>query len=197
MPSSTKLSGALLFAGGTTFIIFNTIAEGSYQGYNIGTRALSDLGAIGSPTRFLWDGQLFATGVLGFLGMLVLFSGPALKIGNRRFTGLLYLLPNIGTVLVSLFPENFIPSMHAASAFVVFLFGGIDAVYSYRFTTSPFRYFAVLLGAFSLASIGLFSVAGEFGFGLIERMVVYPYAIWGLAFGGYLMSLPAPQEVSV
>ncbi|HZW57441.1 MAG TPA: DUF998 domain-containing protein [Nitrososphaerales archaeon] len=179
-----------MLSAATIFVIFNTIAEGSFPDYNTGTNALSNLGAIGSPTRSLWDGQLFIVGVLGTLGMFILFRSPALKINNKSLTSIVYLLPNVGSILVALFPENFIPIVHAPAAFMVFIFGGISAVYAYRFTSAPFRYFSVLMGITALASIVATIIGAPLGFGLLERLIVYPYVIWGLAFGAYLMSLP-------
>jgi hypothetical membrane protein len=42
-----RRAGALLLSSGIIFVILNTIAESIYPNYNIGTNALSDLGAIG------------------------------------------------------------------------------------------------------------------------------------------------------
>src|ERR1700730_13378069 len=67
-----KVSGALLLSSGIIFTIFNTIAESIYPNYNVGINALSDLGAVGQSTRYLWDGQLLATGILTFVGMWIL-----------------------------------------------------------------------------------------------------------------------------
>ncbi len=189
-----KLSAAMLFASGITFFIFNTIAEGSYPNYSVRTNALSDLGALGSPTALLWDGQLFVSGLFGFLGMYFLFfksSWCLEKIKNRwtrNLTAVLFLLPFVGTMLASLFPENFVGAIHLFGAIIVFTLGGISAIYSYRLTKAPFRYFSVVLGLTSLGSASLLGLYSLFGFGLIERMVVYPYVIWGISFGGYLMT---------
>ena len=188
----TRLAASLLFAGGGLFFIMNTVAEALYPGYDVGTNALSDLGALGAPTRFLWDGQLFATGVLTLAGIWILFfkSSWTQKVGIKRgnIVSVIYLLPAIGTILVSLFPENYIPAVHSLSAFITFVMGGVSAVYAYRFTNAPYRYFSVALGAISLASIPLLATGAQFGFGLVERLVVYPFVIWVITFGTYLMA---------
>ena len=187
--SGTKLSGTLLLASGIVFFIFNTIAEGIYPNYSVGVNALSDLGALGEPTRFLWNGQLLVSGITAFLGMYVLFyrSNWAVKVKKRNLIAIIFLLPYIGAVLVALFPENFIGSVHAVGAFLAFIFGAISAIYAYRITTRPFRYFSLILGVISLIMIFLLEERGSVDFGLIERLVVYPFVIWGISFGGYLM----------
>ena len=186
-----KLAGSLLFAGGMIFFIFNSIAEGIYPNYNVGVNALSDLGAIGAPTRFLWDGQLFLSGILSLLGTYVLFyksSWPDnINMKNRKPVSVIYLVPTMGSILVSLFPENFILAIHSLSAFITFITGGVSAAYAYRLTRVPFRYFSIVLGVITLVSIP-FLLDRSLGFGLVERLVVYPFVIWSIAFGSYLMA---------
>ena len=104
--SNVRLAGALLLASGIVNVIFNTIAEGSYPGYSLRTNALSDLGAVGAPTALLWDGQLFVTGILSLAGIVLFFRSSSLKIPRRKLTSVLYALPPIGTIVVSLVPEN-------------------------------------------------------------------------------------------
>jgi hypothetical membrane protein len=186
----TKLSGILLVSSGIVFLIFNTIAEASYPGYSISTNALSDLGALGSPTQFLWNGQLLIAGSLSFIGMLSLFlkSSWSLGLGRRRLTAILFALPTTGTIIVSLFPENYIPAIHFSGALTTFILGIASVLYCYRLTTPPFRYFAIVLGMTCLVGFALLGAGPSIGFGLAERMVVYPYVIWNTCFGSYLVS---------
>jgi hypothetical membrane protein len=192
--SYRRRSGTLLLSSGTTFLIFNTIAEASYPNYSVRTNALSDLGAVGAPTRFFWDGQLFVVGVLAFLGMYFLFikNGWPAPISRSRLTAAIFLLPAVGTIIVSLFPENFVLGVHGLGALTAFVFGGVSEIYAYRMTKSPFRYFSAILGMVTFTAIVLLGTATTmFGFGLIERMIVYPLFIWEIALGSYLMALPA------
>lgn len=188
----TRLAASLLFAGGTLFLIMNTVAEAMYPNYSVGANALSDLGALGAPTRFLWDGQLFATGVLALAGIWILFfkSSWTQKVGvkNKNLVSVIYLLPAVASILVSLFPENYIPVVHSLSALITFVMGGVSALYAYRFTSAPYRYFSVALGAISLVSLALLATGARFGFGLGERLVVYPFVLWVITFGSYLMA---------
>ncbi|MDH2901989.1 MAG: DUF998 domain-containing protein [archaeon] len=188
--SYLRLGSSLLVSGAIIFFFFNTIAEGLYPNYSVKTNALSDLGALGAPTRFLWDGQLFVSGVLILIGVYLLFykSTWATNIKRKNIVSVIYLLPAVGTILVSLFPENFIPAIHTVSAFITFVLGGISALYAYRLTKSPFRYFSLILGIISLAAIPFLEANRSLDFGLVERLVVYPFVIWTLAFGTYLMA---------
>ncbi len=182
-----RLGGALLFSGGLIFVIFNTIAESIYPNYNVGNDALSNLGAIGANTRFLWDGQLFVSGLLSLVGIALFFyKSRCLDIAKRNAVSILYILPTLGAIMVSLVPENFNIELHTISAFITFVFGGIVAIYSGRIIKSPFRYFSVVLGLITLISLTQLN-GNLLGFGEAERLVVYPVVLWQLVFGTFLM----------
>jgi hypothetical membrane protein len=177
-------------SSGIIFTLLNAMAESIYPNYSVRTNALSDLGALGHPTTLLWDGQLFVCGALSLAGVcLLLFRSSLSEFLREKPVQLLYILPSVGMVVVSLFPENTILAMHTLGAFLVFVFGAISAIYAYRFTKAPFRYFSLLLGLISLFAIPLLADPALLGFGGMERMVVYPYTIWGVAFGAYLMAI--------
>ena len=186
--SNLHVAGAALLIAGTVNILLNTIAEGTYPGYDLSTNALSDLGAIGSRTFLLWNGQVLATGLLLLVGAILFLRSSALSIPNRRLAWVFYIAWPAGAIIVSLFPENSILAIHAIAAFMVFIFGGLGPLYAYRFTKPPFRYLSVLLGVISLISIPLLGTP-VIGFGLAERLVIYPGIIWSIAFGGYLLSI--------
>lgn len=115
------------------------------------------------------------------------------KLAKRSFLGILYLIPPIGTILVALFPENFIPIVHLIDAFLTFTFGGISAVYSYKFVGRPLGYICVLLGLITLASIPLLGGGASLGFGLVERLTVYPFIMWSIIFGAHNAAEPLTQ----
>jgi hypothetical membrane protein len=186
----TRRAGSMLLASGIIFTILNTVAESVYPGYSVRVDALSDLGALGHSTAFLWDGQLFICSILSLSGMVLLvFRSSLSEYLQDRPVQILYLLPSIGSLIVSLFPENTILAVHTLGAFVTFVFGAITAIYAYRFTKSPFRYFSLLLGLVSLVAIPLLADSSLIGFGGMERLVVYPYVLWGVAFGAYLTTV--------
>ncbi len=184
---NTRRAGALLLSGGIIFTVFNTIAEAVYPNYSVRTNALSDLGALGHSTSILWDGQLFVGGVLSIIAMSILvFRSSLSEFVPGKPVKILYLLPSVGTIIVSIFPENTILAVHSIGALIAFVFGGVSAIYAFKFTKSPFRYFSILLGVISLAAIPLLGDSSLIGFGGMERLVVYPYVIWGMTFGAYL-----------
>ena len=185
-----RLAGSCLLASGLVFVLLNSIAEGLYPGYSVASNALSDLGALGAPTQLFWDGQLFVVGALYLVGVYSLFYRSAWGAGTsrRNLVAVLYLLPGIGTVVVSLFPENFVLAIHAVGALLAFIFGGIGAIYAYRLTQPPFRYFSVVLGIVDLVSIPLMFAIGPSMSGLAERLIVYPYVLWLACFGSYLLA---------
>lgn len=193
--SDTRLAGILLCLSGIAFFIFNHIAESIYPNYSVHTNYLSDLGATGQPTTLLWDPLLFITGILWLLGVYFFLR----RSGRRKLTLALYLLAPVGQITVSLFPENVNLAIHTIGALMAFILGGISAVFAYRLTHPPFRYFSLLLGAISLASLELF-VSGSYlglGVGGVERMVVYPMVIWLVMLGGYLMATGYAKQASM
>ncbi len=193
------MAGSFLVGSGLVFFLFNTIAEGLYHSYSVAKNALSDLGAIGASTNILWNGQLFVTGVLLFVGMYLLFYRTTWELGTikrRNLLAIVYLLPGVGTIVVSLFPENSILVIHGTAALVVFILGAVGAMYSYRLVHPPLRHFSVVLGIISLVSIPIFLAGGPSFLGLMERLVVYPFMLWLISFGSYLIALEEKQSTS-
>ena len=185
--SDLRLAGFLLSASGLLFLLANHIAESIYPGYSVKTNFLSDLGAVGQRTTLLWDSQLFVSAILWLLGVCLLFR----RSGKSRGVWALFVLAPVGQLVVSVFPENTVLALHTVGALLAFVAGGLSAVYTYRLTSSPFRYLSVLLGATSLLSFALF-VSGRFlglGAGGMERMIVYPIALWLVVIGGYVMAV--------
>lgn len=199
-----KAAGSLLLLGGLVFFLLNTVAEGIYPNYNVGSNVLSDLGALGTNTFLLWDGMLFLSGVLLLLASYLLFytenSFRSTAVGKRaNLVGVLYLLPGIGAMIVSLFQENSAlgaAGVHGLGAMVTFLFGGVSAAYAYRLTKAPFRYFSIVLGLLTLVFILVFVTSGATLEGLTERLIVYPFVLWAIGFGGYLTALPSNDGIA-
>ncbi len=184
----SRLAGALLFASGMIFILMNTVAQSLYPSYSVGKDALSDLGALGSATALLWNGQLFVAGTLSLIGIVILFYlGTYPPVPRRRVTGVIYVIAALGAVVVSFVPENLNIVIHSTGAFMNFIFGGVGAIYAARFIRGGFRYFSASLGVITLASITMLQHPGALGFGGVERLVVYPVVIWNMGFGAYLM----------
>jgi hypothetical membrane protein len=98
----------------------------------------------------------------------------------------------IGALGVGIFPGNY-GAVHGISALATFIFGGLAAIMSYKVTTSPFKYFSVILGSIALLDLLLYYILGQsspftiFGMGGLERWIAYPIALWVTGFVGYLM----------
>lgn len=193
--SRIVLAGSLLVAGGLVFLLFNTVAEGLYPNYSVASDSLSALGYIGANTSLLWNVQLFVTGLLLFFGMYILFYKSQFRYGARRskLTGILFLVLPVGAIIVSLFQGNSVLGvLHGIASFAAFIFSGVSAIYAYRFTGVPFRYFSLVLGIVTLVMIPVFiisphNVPGSIS-GMLERLIVYPIFLWVITFGSYLMA---------
>jgi hypothetical membrane protein len=182
-----RLAGALFFLGAAQFWLVDTFAEATYPSYSVHTQALSDLGAVGSPTGFAWDPSLFLLGVCWLAAVVLVF-----RRADRKWL-LLNLVPGIATATVALVPEYSISAVHFLAAYTTFISGAVAAVVDARLFRSPFRYFSLALGVFSLAVIGGGSVlgSGALGFGGAERLVAYPIIAWVMGLGAYLMATEA------
>jgi hypothetical membrane protein len=79
--------------------------------------------------------------------------------------------------------------LHSLFSLIAFLFGSIAAILGFTITKSYLKIFSPILGLTSLISLILFILRIDLGLGIggIERMIVYPFLLWGLAFSGYLM----------
>ena len=147
--------------------------------------------------------MLFLSGVLLLLASYLLFytenSFRSTAVGRRaNLVGILYVLPGIGAMIVSLFQGNSAlgaAGLHGFGAMVTFIFGGVSAAYAFRLTKGPFRYFSIVLGLLTLVFIVVFVTSGATLEGLTERLIVYPFVLWSIGFGGYLTALPSNDGV--
>ncbi len=194
----TKTAGAMLFAGGSQFLVSMIIAEAVYPNYNVSANYISDLGVWGQMSAVIFNPSIILS------GLLTLASAFFIQKAFRKcgFSAILA-LSGIGPLLVGFFPENTIlvdgvPVIHSLAAFIAFIFGGLAAVTSYRVTISPFKYFSVALGTFSILAFILFIAtitSGSLGLGAggMERMIAYPNLLWAICFGGYLMAISSQK----
>ncbi len=188
-----KIAGALLFVGSVQFTIALIIAEAVYPNYSVSANYISDLGVWSQRSAVIFNHSLI------LLGLLIVASSYFIqKLFKIRSITVLFLLAGIGNMGVGFFPENTvivngIPVVHSIAALLVFLVGGILAIYSCRITKSPFRYFSVIMGAANLVALALFFSTGSLGYlgigvGGMERMIAYPTLLWMISFSGYLMA---------
>ncbi len=191
--STAKTAGALLFAGGSQFLMSMLIAEAVYPSYSVSANFISDLGVWGKMSAPIFNTSIVISGLLT-LGAAYLIQ----KTFRKRGFSAIVALSGTGPLLVGFFPENTIlvnvvPVIHSLAALIAFIFGGLAAITSYRLTISPFKYFSVALGVVAIVALVLFLGtinSGSLGVGAggLERMIAYPTLLWEICFGGYLMA---------
>ena len=189
--SDQTVAGALLFVGAVIFIIGLNVAEQLYPGYSVSLNYISDLGAtcrgttchIVQPSATIFNSSIFLTGVL------LISSAYFIRRGFRtRVLPAFLALAGVGAMGVGIFPE-YTGYFHYAAAFIAFAFGGLSAIAAYTIEKPPLRYLSVLLGIVTLTAFVLAISHHDLGLGPggMERMIAYPFVLWVLGFGGYLM----------
>jgi hypothetical membrane protein len=182
--SNETIAGLLFFLAGTQFVLIVLITETLYPGYSTSQNYISDLGI--GPSALLFNTSVFLQGTLMIAGTFFLR-----RAFNKTILAILLILSALGSLGVGIFPENMEP-MHSISASLIFLFGGLSAIYSLTVLKHPVSLLSVLLGILSLSAAGLFVLQQYLGIGVggMERLIVYPILIWMLMFSGYLMASP-------
>jgi hypothetical membrane protein len=197
--SNRAVAGSLLFSGMIIFLIGLNVSEELYPGYSVSKNYISDLGAICragdcqvfQPSSMIFNSCVFIAGLCAMIASYFLW----LEYKMYLFPGLLA-VAGAGAMGVGLFPE-YHPYPHYASAFLAFLFGGLAAISASFVEKSVMHYFSILLGLLTLTASLLMVFHHYLGLGPggMERMILYPFAIWAVGFGGYLLN-PCDEVVS-
>ncbi len=181
--NSKKIAGTLLFVGTAQFLFMMILAEMLYPGYSVANNFISDLG-VGATA------PIFNSSIILF-GVMLVLAGFFIRRGYKdEYYPEVVALSGVGALGVGLFPET-TGDIHLSFAFIAFFFGAIAAIMAYKLEKIPLRYISIILGIISLAALVLGSVFGidlGLGRGGMERMIVYPILVWGIAFGGQLMA---------
>ncbi len=182
MYDSKRLVGALLFVGSVQCLLGIIIAESLYPDYSVSENYISDLGV--GPTSVIFNSSVFVVGLLSVAGSY--FFQRAF---DSRVLAALFAITGVGAMGVGLFPET-AGAIHGVASLIVFLFGGVSAIMSFRVLKPPLSYFSVLLGALSLVALGLFGAKVDLGLGIggMERMIAYPVLLWAVSFSSFLMT---------
>ncbi|HEY6283095.1 MAG TPA: DUF998 domain-containing protein [Nitrososphaerales archaeon] len=191
--SNASKAGVAIFAGTAQFSIGLILAEIYYPNYNVSTNFISDLGAnctptpclINQPTSMIFNSSILLLGLAGLVGAFFFHKAFHWKPATSMIA-----LTGIGALGVGLFPET-TGVWHSIFSLVVFLFAGLSAVVTARFQKTPMFYFSILLGLMTLGAMLLYIGSAYLGLGPggMERMVVYPVLVWGIAFGGHMMAM--------
>ncbi len=195
MTNKLKLAGALYFIAGSLALMGIITAEALYpSGYTTFNNEISDLGStkppsiiIHKPSAIIFNTSIFTVGIMSLIASFC----QHLHFRNFLFT-IPIILFGVGLIGVGLFLGN-ISRYHGMSSLLAFLSGGIAAILSFNVTIAPFKYIAIVIGIIGIATwiIGVFAtnlIVQSIGLGGTERWVVYPFVLWLIGFGGYLMN---------
>ena len=176
-----QVAGFLLLVGSVICVLGIIVSEALYPGYSTSKNYISDLGV--GPSSFIFNLSVFILGVLVLVS--VYFIQRAFK---AKVFSILAALAGIGAVGVGIFTEE-AGIVHAVFSLIVFLFGGLSAVSSYKLQKPPLSYLSAILGFVALLALMLFVSGNDLGLGRggMERMIAYPALLWAVAFGGYLI----------
>jgi len=181
-----KIIGALCVLAGVQFLLVMLYLESIVPGFDRAINFISDLG-VGS-TAPIFNSSIFIAGVVSIIVALYLFF--FLK---KRALSIILILAGLSVALVGVFPENIYPT-HLQVSFLAFLFGGIIALVSSFYSKKPWNRIFSVLGVISLLTLVTnlilwygFGTILPLGAGVIERLIVYPFILWGILFGVYLI----------
>jgi len=189
---SLKRAGTALFVGVGQFAFFFALAEIYYPGYDVSTNTISDLGATceGGVCEFFQPSSDIFNASVVLLGISLLLTAYYLWKGSgSRALSLFEFLSGIGAMGVGVFNESYGVAHVFFSAFTFFSIG-IQALLVFKVAKPPLSYFSMVMGVMTLVATVLYGTDTYLGLGQggMERMIVYPVIIGGLAFGGYLMA---------
>lgn len=175
-----KLAGIIFFVSIAQFILAMLLAEMLYPGYSVSNNYISDLG-VGSTA------YIFNTSII-ILGLLLIVAAILSRKMSMAFA-VLMILSGIGAMGVGLFPEN-TGSLHTYSSLLVFLMGSLAPIPLFIKIKNVLSLTWVILGIFGFISLILYATGHYLGLGHggMERFIVYPNLLWGMAFGGWLYS---------
>ncbi len=188
-----KRAGIIIFIGVGQFAFCMVLAEIYYPGYDVSVQTISDLGATckDGVCRFVQPSSDIFNASAVLLGIMLFFAAYYLRKGSgSRSLPLFEGLAGVGLIGVGTFNESYGVAHVFFSAFTFFSIG-IQALLVFKVAKPPFSYFSTVAGVISLVAIVLYGTGTYLGLGQggMERMIVYPVIIGGLAFGGYLMAI--------
>jgi len=196
--SELRKAGAFIFVGVAQFAVLLIVAEALFPNYSVSNNYISDLGAIChrppaplngcvfvQPTSSVFNGSIIFLGVF-----LIIATYFLLRSKVSMVVPVFTLLSAIGCIGVGTFTEA-TGTPHGIFSLLTFVSIGLLALVSYGVQKSPLKYFSIVAGVATLASLVLFMTGVYLGLGIggMERMIVYPVMVWSLAFSGHLMAL--------
>lgn len=180
------------------FIVQVIVAVAWNSPFSLMINPISDLGntACGmyddryvcSPLHDWMNASFILFGLTVTIGSVLLYHGFRKSV--RSYIGFsLMALAGIGTMFVGIFPENTIGQLHTLGALMPFLLGNLSLIILGLSLEMPrwFKYYTVASGAIGLVAFVFLIFQNYLGSGPggLERVVVYPQAIWMITFGIY------------
>lgn len=189
--------GSILWVSSIQYFVIQVLVALSFTPkYSLSSNTISDLGntvcgpygdkLVCSPNYFLMNISFILLGLTMAVGAILLLRYlKCNRLASSGFLGLAF--SGIGTVLVGLFPENTVSSLHIIGAGVPFLIGNLSLVILSRSLdlSQAFKIYTLLSGLVALSALVLF-LSGQYlgiGIGGMERIVAYPQTIWLISFG--------------
>lgn len=160
---------------------------------------ISDLGNTGcgnyagrfvcSPLHELMNSSFITLGFTMALGSLLIYQ--EFKQSRASLIGFSFMaIAGLGTILVGLYPENTLSSLHALGAALPFFVGNVGILVLGINLDLPWRLrlYTLSSGGVALAALLFFSRQQYLGLGVggMERLVAYPQTLWLIAFGIYI-----------
>lgn len=139
-----KIAGLLLIIGSIQFMLFVTIAETLYPGYNTGINTLSDLAdlPIYEPSATIFNITVFLLGLC-----LAVVSYLIYKLFKAKIFPALLVISGIGIMGVGIFPGH-TGGTHVLFAMTSFIFGSLAVITSFTILRdSLLKYIIPVLGA--------------------------------------------------
>lgn len=146
-----------------------------------------------SPLHPLMNLSFIIFGITMAIGSLLIYT--EFKRTNWTLIGFVLMsLSGFGTVLVGLFSENTIASMHMIGAFLALGIGNVSILVlacSLRGVRKAVRIYSAMTAIICLTAFVLFILDIYLGIGRggMERLVSYPFTVWMILFGLYMTAV--------
>lgn len=201
-PVNQAKIGALLWISSVQYFIVQIVVIAAWPvPHSLANNFISDLGntecgtyaglAVCSPLHPLMNLSFILFGISMAVGAVLLWKTTA-DTGVSKLALVLMALAGIGTVMVGVFPENTVSVAHTTGAALSLGIGNLSVLMmgiSMPWLGRAMRGYTIASGVFSLCMFGLFifGLYGVLGRGGIERLISYPFTIWMIAFGVYVL----------
>jgi hypothetical membrane protein len=186
-----KVAGLLFIVAVVQYVLAIVVSEAVYPGYSVGQQMVSELGdwSLAGNNAAILNASIILYGLLVIAGAYYVQR----IVKNRLFAPLLA-INGIGSIVCGFVSLNISFEVHGTFGLIAFISIVAAAIVSYKLVKSPLSYISVILGTITLLGIVLF-MAGQgdsvfylgLGLGGIERVIIYPMALWLLGVGAYLI----------